>query len=352
MRGNTAAAYLGWKTSGIVKQFLTSPAPFFGYMNPVTYWGTFVEYATHQETLWNEITSLSEHMEHRSANLLTEIVKEQAKQKFDNKAQAALTQFNKRGMEGLEWIDRMCVAPGWLVLFRKEHQRLTSENKSGTLTEKDIRVKAAQYADDITRATQPSSRIDDLAPLFKTESELGKALLQFTASLNVIWQNIRYDMPQMIRDKRYKNAAGTIIGYSMAGILLGAITAGFDDDDDEAAKAKKLAWWATTQFTDAFPIIGSEATHFAERVITGKMQYSSGINLLPTLEKAMKSGESAAKVLHTGDFEKLLKAAAQAAEAAGLATGLPVSGIKEMGAFLGTGDGELGINPGALAGRR
>jgi len=354
MRGNTAAAYLAWKTSGIVKQFITSPAPFFGYMNPIEYWGVFVEYATHRGTLWNEIKELSEHMEHRSANLLTDIVKEQAKQKFDNKLDAAISQFNKRGMEGLEWIDNMCVAPGWLVLFRKEHKRLTRENSHGNLSEKDIRVKAAQYADDITRATQPSSRVDDLAPLFKTESELGKAMLQFTASLNVIWQNIRYDLPQMIRDRRYKNAVGTVMGYAIAGIILGAVTAGFNDDDDEAMKAKKLAWWTTTQFTDAFPIIGSEATHFAERIITGKMQYRSGINLLPTLESAMRAGETTAKVFHTGEFDKLLKAAAQATEAAGIYKGLPVSGVKELGALIGIGDGdgELNVKPGALAGRR
>jgi len=352
MRGNTAAAYLGWKASGIVKQFITSPAPFFTYMNPIEYWGTFVEFTTHQESSWQEITELSKHMKHRSANLLVEMVKEKAKQKFDNKADAFIGKFNERGMKGLEWIDRMCVAPGWLVLYRKEYNRLTKDSASTKIDEKDIRVRAAQYADDIVRLTQPSSRVDDLSPFFKGNTELGKAMLQFTASLNVIWQNIRYDLPQMIRERRFNNAAGTIIGYTIAGIMLGAITAGFDDDDDEAMKIKKIAWWATTQFTDAFPIIGSEATHFAELLVTGKMQYSSGINLLPTLQKGLNAGQTAVKGLQQGEFEKLLKAAAQAAEAAGTAKGLPVSGIKELGALLGIGDGGLDFNPGALVGRR
>jgi hypothetical protein len=222
------------------------------------------------------------------------------------------------------------------------------------LSEKDIRVKAAQYADDIIRATQPSARTEDLAPLFKGNQEIGKAFLQFTQSLNVIWQNIRYDLPQMIRDRQYKNAAGTIIGYAVAGILLGAITAGFDEDDDETAKAKKIAWWATTQFTDAFPIIGSEATRFAEMMIMGKMQYQSGMNLLPTLGKIRNATQNTVKGINDKDFDSLLKAAAEAAEAAGLATGLPVSAAKEYGRVIGIGDGdgEMTINPWAVTGRR
>jgi hypothetical protein len=151
-----------------------------------------------------------------------------------------------------------------------------------------------------------------------------------------------------------KSGAGTIIGYTLAGIMLGAITAGFDEDDDEEARAKKLAWWATTQFTDAFPIIGSEATHLAELLITGKMQYQSGMNLLPTLQKGLNAGENAIKAYQEKDFDKLLKAAATAAETAGMAKGLPVSGIKEAGRVIGIGDGdrEPSFNPGAVFGRR
>jgi hypothetical protein len=354
LRGNTAAAYLGWKVSGIVKQFITSPAPFFAYMNPLEYWGTFVEFTTQQEGKWQEIISLSAHMKHRSANLLTDLVNEQAKQKFDNNVEAAIASFNENGMEGLEGIDRLCVAPGWLVLFRKEYSRLTKDSASANLDEKDVRVKAAQYADDIIRLTQPSARPDDLAPLFKGNSELGKSVMQFTASLNVIWQNIWYDLPQMIRDRKYKNAVGTVIGYALAGIMLGAITAGFDDEDDEETKRKKLLWWSTTQFTDAFPIIGSEASHLAELLITGKMKYQSGMNLLPTLQKGLNAGQTAIKGVQQKDFGKLLKAAAVAAEAAGIRYGLPVSGVKEGAELLGIGDddGELNFNPGALAGRR
>jgi hypothetical protein len=247
----------------------------------------------------------------------------------------------------------MCVAPGWLVLYRKELRRLTSGNTGVTLTERDARVKAAQYADDIIRATQPSARPEDISPLFKGNSELGKAFLQFTQSLNIIWQNIRYDVPQMIRDRRYNNAAGMIMGYALAGIMLGAITEWFDEDDDEQERTLKLIRWSTLQFTDAFPIIGSEATHLSELLITGKTRYQSGLNLIPAFQKMWYAAESGIKGGQKEDFKKILKAAATAAEGAAIFKGLPVSGLKEAGLILGIdGDGKPGIHPEAAVGRR
>jgi hypothetical protein len=172
----------------------------------------------------------------------------------------------------------------------------------------------------------------------------------------MIWQNIRYDMPQMIRDRRGWNAAGTIIGYTVAGIMLGAITAGFDDDDDTPEKkAKRIAWWATMQFTDAFPAIGSEVTRLTEQAFTGKKQYQGGWrNLLPVLEKIYNMGSTGITAIQEKDFEKFLRAAAQAAEAAAISKGLPLSGAKGFGALtgIGDGDGELDFYPQALAGRR
>jgi hypothetical protein len=134
--------------------------------------------------------------------------------------------------------------------------------------------------------------------------------------------------------------------------MLGAITEWFDEDDDEAERIKKAAWWATTQFTDAIPLLGSEATHFTELLITGKMKYQRGLNILPALQKVVNAGENAVKAYQSKDFDKLLKASAGAVEALGIYKGLPVSGFKEAGRILGIGDGELNFNPGAVLGRR
>jgi len=353
LRGNTAAAYLGWKASSIALQGITSPGPFLAYINPIEYWGTYLEYCTHKGKLWKEICELSPHMKHRSMNMMTDLIKRMAADRFDTKVNQAISKFNDTGIKGIELIDNLSVAPGWLALYRKEHKRLQNENNNVKLSAEDIKVKAAQYADDIIRLTQPSGRADDLSPLFKSGTELHKAFLQFTQSLNVIWQNIRYDMPQMIREKKFINAAGTIIGYSLAGLMLGIVMTGFDDDDDDAEKIKKMAFWATTQFTDSFPIIGSMATNYAEQLITGKTRYSRGFNIFPALDKAMDALNTTTKAIQKEEYEKLLKAGMQAIDAYFMTKGLPVSGKNEIGKLfgIGDGDGEFNFNPGAVIGR-
>jgi hypothetical protein len=192
--------------------------------------------------------------------------------------------------------------------------------------------------------------------MFREGGEIAKALLQFQSALSPIWQNFRYDLPLMIRQKRFRNAAGTVIGYAVAGIMLGAITTGFDDeDDDERKKATKLAFWAATSFTDSVPLIGSEMTQAAEYLITGgKTSYRGGINFFPTLMKTVNAGMSAFKGIREGEFEELIKASATAMEAAFMANGLPVSGLKEAGRAVGVGDGdgEPDFKPEALWGRK
>ncbi|MDR2952440.1 MAG: hypothetical protein LBU82_04275, partial [Treponema sp.] len=183
MRGNAAAAYLGFNVTSIIKQAITSPAPFIGYMNPLQYAGALIEYTARRQTLWREISELSPYMKNRSANMMVDMIKERSGQKFKNKADAAISRISGIGMKGLEWIDEMCVAPGWLVLYRKEFNRLTKDQANASMDEKDIKVKAAGYADEITRAIQPSGRAADIAPLFKGNNELAKAFLQFTQSL-------------------------------------------------------------------------------------------------------------------------------------------------------------------------
>jgi hypothetical protein len=319
-------------------------------MNPFEYLGTFFEFATHPAALWKEITELSEFMEHRSANMMVDIAKQNARNTFDRKA-GAVDRFNETGMKGLELVDRLCVAPGWLALYRKEYNRL-SNDPANIMSESDIKKAAALKADEITMLVQPSANPEDMASIFRGNNELGKALLQFTQSLNVIWQNVRYDVPYYIREKQFLNATGTIMGYTIAGILVGVVTLGFDEDDDEAEKAKKLAWWATTQFTDSFPIIGSTVTGAMESVVTGNTRYQGGLNLFPPLNKARRALEYGAKGIREKDFEKLLKAAEAAMEAAMIAKGLPASGLGEASRATGIGDGEAGFHPEALLGRR
>ena len=363
-RGRTAPAYLGWKFSAIIKQGLTSPWPYMQFVNPAEYASAALE-CTRKGT-YDAIKEKSVFMNNRVMDPMNELVEEMAdegKTKFDR----ALGKFGKKGMAGLEWIDWVCVAPGWLACYKKEYARLqrasearydakmeelrernmyadivTSEYMTPDQMEvqarkeimEDIESEAVRYADDCTRQCQPSSRAADLAPLFKNSSEAMKAFLQFQTSLNVIWQNIRYDMPYAVRNKQFQRIAGTIMGYVFAGIFMNSVmegvTSGVDDDDDKDLQAlRNLVFYSTTQFTDAIPMIGSEVTNTMDQIITGKRGFmQSGTDMTPSATKLLSVLTNASK----GNWEK---AATLSAEAIGMAAGAPVSGLKEINKLLG-----------------
>ena len=348
LRGNTAAAYLGFKLSGIIKQGLTSPAPFMQYVNPIHYTKAAMDLAIHRKEMLEFIYSRSKLMKHRSFDMMQNITEELAKE-AKTKAGKALTGVQSFGMQGLEMIDLACVAPGWLAAFRVEEARLRKANTSleSPLTDLEIDEKATQWADDVLVRTQPSGRAEELAPLFREGGEALRLLLQFQSSLNVIYNNIRHDLPNAIKNKQYKRAAGIMTGYALAGIMTGLVTEGFggsDDDEPETGdKIRKGVYFAFTQAADSVPVINGMVNGLAEKLITGKTSYRGGSSLYPAFEKAVQ-GTTA---LTDADIKK---AAGKYAEAAALTLGLPTSGTKE--ALYAAEQVFNGEAPSALWGRR
>jgi len=347
IRGNTAAAYLGFKLSGIIKQGITSPAPFMQYVNPLHYAKAASDLAFHHKEMVDFIYSRSKLMQDRSFDMMQNITEELAQQ-AKTKAGKALTQVQQFGMQGLEMIDKVCVAPGWLAAYREEAARLTEANKEAKTpkTDNEIDVAASRYADDVLVRTQPSGRAEELAPLFREGGEALRLLLQFQSSLNVIYNNLRHDLPNAIKNKQYKRAAGIVTGYALAGIMTGLITEGFgggDDEPDTADKVKKTIYFAFTQGTDSVPVINGMVNSLAEKLITGKTSYRGSSSLYPAFEKAVQ-GTAA---LRDADIQK---AAGRYAEAAALTLGLPTSGTKE--AFYAAEQVFTGQVPSAFWGRR
>ena len=360
LRGKTAPAYLGWKFSAIVKQGLNTPWPYMQFVNPAEYMAACFKCVNGG---YDAVKQKSAYMASRVMDPINELVDEMADQ-AKNKVDRAWSNFAKKGMAGLEWIDWTCVAPGWLACYQKEYNRLEAQSeaayeaKKAELTEKnmmadistgewmsaeqieaqarkelmdDIETAAVRYADDCTRQCQPSSRVTDLAPLFKNSSEAMKAFLQFQTSLNVIWQNIRYDIPYAVRQKQFKRIAGTVCGYVFAGIFMNSVMSGIkgDDDDDDMQALRNLIFYSTTQFTDAIPMIGSDITNSMDQIITGKRGFmNSGTDMTPSATKMMSALQKATQ----GDWKK---AATLTAEGIGLFLGAPVSGIKEINKLLG-----------------
>ena len=347
IRGNTAAAYLGFKLSGIIKQGITSPAPFMQYVNPLHYAKAASDLAFHHKEMVDFIYSRSKLMQDRSFDMMQNITEELAKQ-AKTKAGKVLTRTQQIGMQGLEMIDRACVAPGWLAAYREEAARLTEANKGAKTpkTDNEIDRAASRYADDVLVRTQPSGRAEELAPLFREGGEALRLLLQFQSSLNVIYNNLRHDLPNAIKNKQYKRAAGIVTGYALAGIMTGLITEGFgggDDEPDTADKVKKTIYFAFTQGTDSVPVINGMVNSLAEKLITGKTSYRGSSSLYPAFEKAVQ-GTAA---LRDADIQK---AAGRYAEAAALTLGLPTSGAKE--AIRAAEQVFNGQVPSALWGRR
>lgn len=378
LRGKTAPAYLAWKLSGVLKQAATSPAPYFQFVSPAEYAAAGWQCVTNHG--WDLIKGKSLFMRNRVQDPLYDLVDELA-EKADTPLKQKLMKLEKKGMSGLEFIDWACVAPGWLACYKKEYARLAQENEGAydrkkaeleaeqrsitpespdevltseqiekaaqdaVLTEADIEAAAVRYADDCTRQCQPSSRLSDLAPLYKNSSEFAKAYLQFQTSLNVIWQNIRYDLPAAVRTKQFKRAVGMIAGYAVAGIamnmLMEGVTAGSgrkDDDDEKHLNAlRNIIFYGTTQFTDSVPLIGSYLTTVVQKTLTGRSTYlSTGTDMTPMITKL----GSAVMSVSNGNWAK---AAGQFGEGVGLALGLPTSGVKEIYKFFTDEDGNFDV---------
>jgi hypothetical protein len=223
---------------------------------------------------------------------------------------------------------------------------------------------AVRIADDIVRMTQPSGRDTDLSPLFKRGSELQKILLQFQTSLNVIWQNIRYDMPAAFAEGNVLQGVGIITGYVLAGVSMGLLTEGLGgDDDDEKKKVaawRQLVYFSFTQASDSVPLLGNDLTNLWSTIMTGRRQYT-GTNFFPVITEAASTlnySMKGAEKLSEGDYEAMrknwFKALGKLEAGFAYSFGLPQSGLKELGraAGIGDGDGELGFNWQAFMGRR
>lgn len=396
MRGKTAPAYLAWKTSSIIKQAVTSPLPFLPFVSPDKYIKACFDIIASKGKLYDEIKAISPYMNNRVMDPMIDLIEENI-DKAKNPITYGINKFGKMGMQGLEWIDWICVCPGWLACYRDKYAELKKDNQfkydqlvaelteqndnldiispermtteqikqkadNMTMTESDIKDKAREYADDCTRKCQPSNRAVDLAPIYKAKgpgSEVGKALLQFQTSLNVIWQNIRYDLqydvkqmgkpeiPMAVKKKIFSQICGIIFAYVFAGIMMNAVTDTPDEDDDKKDKVRKYMWYATTQFTDSVPVFGQALTSLSEQLITGKKSYESANDLFPMFTK-FKNG---IKFASGGNWSK---AVSNFAEGLAMNFGLPTSGAKELlyAAGIGDKDGKLKFKPDAFIGRR
>lgn len=319
LRGNLAAAYLGFKASGIVMQGITSPWPFLSELNPAQLAGAYMKIGAHPVQVLKEIGEKSSMMKNRSMNQVYEELMQRSGRITQGKWSKRLNAFQQIGMTGLEYVDKYAVAGGWLA----KYTQVLRESLNNNMSTEEAEAAAVKAADDLVLKVQPTGDATEMASMFRTKNEYAKALLQFTSSLNVIWNNISADLKGHWKNHEYFEVVGTIVGYLGAGLLMGLIMEGFDDDDEPSDKVAKGVYWMTTQFTDSVPWLGSTVNGIVQQAFTGEQDYYGFSSVFPAFDKFAQAVKGASN-LDVG------KAAKGLGEGIGLMVGLPVSGSKQF----------------------
>jgi hypothetical protein len=348
-RGRLAPAYIA-KLSSVIMQAITSPPGFLIYVSPPEYVSATLQFFAHPFKMTKLIDDMSVHMYNRSASIMHQLAEEQkarsaGKKSVIGKVGHALDLMNSTTLKPLDIIDRAAVYPGWLAVYIQTVKQL-SGNKKFTLDDRgqtpaEIHQEAINRADSITRLVQPQTRKTDIAPLFKNKNQLAKMFLQFQVALNTVWKTFRYDMPYHVAQKRTDRLFKTIIYYALANVLLGGLRHGYDDDDEAIDILKKWIWWGTSALTDSIPVVGGAATAAVGTALTGKdrFSYTTLSPSLPVFEQGVQTYRSLSKGIRDEDEISFAKAAEAFAELLGLATGFPVSQVKEWRRALdATGD--------------
>lgn len=320
LRGQTGAAYLGWKLSGLVLQAITSPAPGFSELKP---WEVFSAYASigmHPLESIEFINSRSIMMKNRTMNPIIDEVVRRKNEWGQTKGQRIYSKFMDVGQLGLTMVDRYAVAGSWMAMYQRTLKEQLQAGSDSVYAE----AAAIQKADEFILRTQPTGDVTELASLFRNQNEAAKTILQFQTSLNVIWNNLTANVVGMARQKKFSQIIGTFVGYAVAGLVLGMVQDGYDDDDKTKDKVLKSLYWSLTQGLDSVPIVGSVVDGVVQKMVTGESSWatSRGVSVSPALDKVVQGLNAVMKK----DWQTAIS---KTAEGAGIVAGMPVSGIKQ-----------------------
>ena len=333
-RGRLTTAYLAYKSSTIVMQAATSAWPFLREVKKGYLLSSLLQMASQRHKLLDSIYGKSIMMKYRSSDMIMQDAMERRRNVSERAAMNRIRRFEDFGMRGIELVDRYIVGAGWYAKYMEEMQN----GREAGLTSEQADARAVKAADDMVYAVQPSGDPRDLPSLFRNKNEFARAFLQFQSSLSVIFNNLFPDNIGYARTKQWGKLVGGTVAYMMAGLTLGLVADGFDDDDDAKDKFVKIVYWMLTQPIESIPLIGSELSGIIQNVLTGEQDfYGSGTTLLPVVSKLFNG----TRKVFEGNVEGLF----DVGESAGLLTGLPVSGAKQLYRAIAEG------NPGVLLGR-
>ncbi len=330
MRGPLGVAYLGFRASTAFKQLITSPMPYFPYapanmiartlmhLNPVEFMKANAFAFEHSAIL-----------RHRDAFLGLDALKRYA----DNpKAVASLRKAASASMKLVEWADRWSVVTGWTAVYDKTLGDLRAK---GGISAEEMVTQAAREADDVTIKTQPTSRSQDLSPMFKSDIQVMRFLLQFQTPLNVIYNQIFHDAPGDMAHGHAGRSLGIVAGYLAAGSILALLAAPRKDDDDPTKLAREALAGAMRTPLDVIPIFGAIASAAAQKIVTGEAPHYGSSGLFPGMETLFNG---AVGVVSAKDEDAVRKSAMSFAQGLGMLGGMPTKAAMEYYRVLFQGD--------------
>jgi hypothetical protein len=317
MRGGVSIGYLAWRWASVANQLVTSPLPYVAYA-PGHMLGSAAQLISNPMRFIEEVEGMSVILRHRQIDPIYERIKN-----LDREGWEGVTKkIGETGMLGLAFADRWSVALGWKAVYDKQMAK-THDHEASVV-----------FADDVTLKSQPSAYGADLSPLFRDNNEWKRIVTQFGTQLNVIWQQIRYDMPLAAKEKRFGEMVGILMATALGGIALGIIRKLRGKDEPPEDPEKWWVDWAYYAFSQGFssvPLIGGEIQASMKRIMTGEFTWQENDNF-PAVMAMLSASEKIAKLEgKTGEELKLAqrKIIDDAIESGMMFAGLPALAFRE-----------------------
>lgn len=323
LRGSMVLGNLAWRLSSVAMQLMTSPLPTLADA-PFDMFKVAMESMLDPIGFHKKIEQNSAMLRHRQMMPEQENIQRRVQRGIANKIER-VAEF---GMRGLIWADRRSVAISWEAVRRAEYRRrynkLTAAERAMDGKLNTAQAEAMEYADRFIIQTQPTAEEQYRAPMYRDPDSFKQLILQFTQPLNVIYNNIRHDIPEAARQGEYRKIVGFLSAYVLSGLAVGLIGVmrgrGPDDPDEE----KMLKYWlhaATAQFTDSIPFVGQVVTGLTGYAIIGdNNSWLRMDNNMPAIDLLARAAEGVIQA----DPGKVAK---NAAMGLGLLNGVPVRAI-------------------------
>ena len=266
LRSNAAVAYLAFNALTVLKQ-LPSLAFYLADAGPVAMISATGEFLARPIQTVKLVRSLDPQMASRSFDRVMEELKTMDKSGYE----MAIKKIGQWGMAGIMMMDTIATTIGWKAVYNKEMSIHADP------------AKAMRKAQEVTMRTQPSSRVQNLAEIYRSNEGLNW-ILMFTNQLNKIYNIASWDIPQAFRHKEIGKAFTYMGAIAISGMAMGMIAR--KDIPDEPEDAKQAALDIGAQLLASIPVVGGN-------IVAGTTGWrSTGVDPFPVFAQLGATGKT------------------------------------------------------------